>query len=119
MSPRFLNAWGTWQQTRNSLVLSLSLNIEERNRSTPGSTQEKKLNRNIDATLKDMQEHSISGLRMVDLAIADSSLIQKIKSESKAAKKEADRIKNATRTVAELTALTQKLTRLVKLFSLL
>lgn len=119
MTSQRLGNWGSWQQTRNSLVLSLSLNVELRNASTPGSADAAALTRLIETTHKDMQTHALDGLRMVDIEVANSGLVAQIKSDSNAAKAEADRIKNGTRSVQKLTKLTQRLSELVGLFTTL
>lgn len=116
MPERYLSSWGKWQQTRNTLSISLGLNIAARNRSQPESAEEAQLNRNIERTLDDMQEHAMNGLRMVDLAIADQGLIATISTQSEAAKKEADRLKNTTASVTRLTGLVGQLTLLTGLF---
>ena len=119
MAVHRIGNWGSWQQTRNSLVLSLSLNIELRNASAPGSGEAAALSQLIEATLRDMQTHAVNGLRMIDLEIANADLVARIRTESKAAKAEADRIKNSTRSVQKLTKLTQQLSALVGLFTTL
>ena len=118
MASQKLGNWGSWQQTRNSLVLSLSLNIEFRNASAPGSP-EVALTGLIEATLRDMQTHAMNGLRIVDLGIVEAGIVARIKTESGAAKAEADRIRNGTRSVEKLSKLTQRLSALVGLFTTL
>ncbi|MDA8747398.1 hypothetical protein N9M66_04230 [Litoreibacter sp.] len=117
MSAKRLSSWGKWQQTRNTLSTSLALNVAARNGSAPGSAEEGQLNRNINKTLEDMQEHALNGLRMVDLAITDQNLVSTIKIASEAAKREADRLKNATASVNKLTGFVTQLTQLVGLFT--
>ena len=119
MASQRLGNWGSWQQTRNSLILSLSLKIELRNASAPGSSEAAALTRLIEATLQDTQTHAMNGLRMVDRKIAKAGLVARIKTESKAAKAEADRIKNGTRSVQKLTKLAQQLSALVGQFTTL
>ena len=118
MASQRLGNWGSWQQTRNSLVLSLSLNIEFRNASAPGSA-EAALTGLIEATLRDMQTHAMNGLRIVDPGIAEAGIVARIKTESGAVKAEADRIRNGTRSAEKLSKLTQRLSALVGLFTTL
>ena len=113
MTTQPVSAWGTWQQTRNTLVQTLSLNIELRNAKTPGTPDEQALSQNIDQNIKDMQAHALNGLRQIDQAVLESNPAAQLARASKAAKTEADRIRKATKRVGDLTALTGKLTGVV------
>lgn len=113
MTTQSKSVWGTWQQTRNTLVQTLSLNIELRNAKTPGTPEEQALNQNIDQNIKDMQAHALNGLRQIDEAVLNSNLAAQLTKASKAAKTEANRIRKATKRVGDLTSLTGKLTSLV------
>jgi hypothetical protein len=116
MSNTQLSSWGKWQQTRNTLSQTLALNSAKRLETAPGSSEEAELDKNIQQNLTDMQAHALNGLRSVNMAIAEKKLVEKIALESEEAKKEADRIKTASATVKDLTDLTGKLTKVVKLF---
>jgi hypothetical protein len=116
MSNTQLSSWGKWQQTRNTLSQTLALNSAKRLETPPGSAEEASLDKNIQQNLTDMQAHALNGLRYVDMAIAEKQLVARISLESEEAKKEADRIKDASATVERLTDLTGKLTKVVKLF---
>lgn len=116
MAKKPLGNWGTWQQTRNTLVTSLGMNMDALNDSALGSAERTQLGKNIERTLADMQEHALNGLRMLDQEAADANLAALITAQSKEAKREADRIKNATKDVQKLTKLVGKLTELVGLF---
>jgi hypothetical protein len=116
MSTTQLSSWGKWQQTRNTLSQTLALNSAKRLASAPGSPEEASLDKNIQQNLSDMQAHALNGLRDVDMSIAEKDLVARISQQSEEAKKEADRIKDASATVEKLTDLTGKLAKLVKLF---
>ena len=116
MSKARLSNWGSWQQTRNAIAVNLGYNIESRNLAAPGSAAEKALSDNIQALLDSMQVHALSGLRQVDLEIANSDLLDEIATASRQIKKETDRIKDATQRLDDLTDLVKKLSKLVGLF---
>lgn len=113
MTAQATGSWGTWQQTRNTLVQTLSMNIELRNQQPVGSAEEIALNQNIKTNLKDMQDHALAGLRQVNASVLASGNAAKLTKASKEAKAEADRIRRAVEKVEELTELTAKLTKLV------
>ncbi|ABG32962.1 hypothetical protein CEP88_06940 [Roseobacter denitrificans] len=117
MSKARLSNWGSWQQTRNAIAVNLGYNIESRNNAAPGSDAEKLYSDNIDALLDSMKVHALSGLRQVDLEIANSTLLKEIEAASREIKKETDRIKDATERLDDLTRLVKKLAKLVGLFS--
>ncbi len=117
MSKARLSNWGSWQQTRNAIAVNLGYNIESRNRQIPGSAAEKEFSDNINDLLKSMQVHALSGLRQIDLEIANSTLLEDIAAASRDIKKETDRIKDATDRLDDLTRLVKKLSKLVGLFA--
>lgn len=96
---------GAWIQTRNTLVQNLVTTMEFRaplpNSGDPGSDFAK-ANAQIDRLTNQILELALVGLKQVDDAIASGTLVQDIAALSKEAKKEADRIKRATRTIQDI-----------------
>jgi hypothetical protein len=113
MSSQFTSRWGTWQQTRNTLVQTLSMNMEGRNNVPPGSHDAVAYTRNIEKILDDIQAHAITGLKLIDDDIKASETSVQLAKSSIQLKREADRIRNATKKVEDLTALVTKLSKLV------
>lgn len=107
------SSWGTWQQTQNVLVQTLGLNMEGQNSASPGSTDAIAYAANVDNNIADLSAHAMTGLRMLDAEIAEGATAQGLKNASADAKREADRIRNATRKVEDLTKLTGQLTQIV------
>lgn len=113
MALQMISNWGTWQQMRNTLVQTLSMNMQARNDQPPGSPAAVAYTRNIEQNLDDLQVHAISGLRKIDDAIAESNIATDLNKASAQLKREADRIRNAIRTIEGLSKLTGSLTKLV------
>ena len=114
-----LRTLGFWQQTRNSLYDALGV-CSERLETVPWSedpaSDHVRLNAAEDLIGNSIKAHAILGLKLIDDAIAQSGLIDRIKAASADAKKEADRIKNATKTVNEIVAVVEKVAGVVSLF---
>lgn len=107
---------GSWAQTRNVLVENLGMNMEFQDAadySDDPNSDFQKAQANIEKIFADLQSHSVVGLKLVDEAIKDSDLIRSISAASAEAKKEADLIKNAVKTVENLSKALGKVTSVV------
>ena len=110
---------GSWMRTRNVLVSTLIVHRQALSH-TPfselPSSDFVKFSQGIEQTLKNIEAHSIYALEIINDEIGASGLIDRISTDALSAKKEADRIKNATKRVQELAALVDKGTEIVGLF---
>ena len=112
-----MSNWGTWQQTRNTLTLAIAMNTKARNLAALETVEEKAHHNNLLASFDAFRLHALNGLHMVNLDAANPELIASIKTASKNAKAEADRIRNDTATIENLSGLVNGLTSLVNLFN--
>lgn len=113
MASTRMSGWGTWEQTKNVLVQTLGMNMEGQNAATPGSTEAIAYAANVDTNIADLRTHAITGLRMLDEEIATGATAQGLRVASADAKREANRIRQATRKVEDLIDLTGTLTQIV------
>lgn len=107
---------GSWQQTRNVIFETLAMTIDRQNaapESHDANSDYQRLQRLIDKLLEDAKTHAINGFRIVDDNIGATTVVKNLGAQSKAAKKEADRIKESTKKIAELTKLVGDLSKLV------
>ena len=107
---------GSWTQTRNVLVENLGMNMEFQDAadySDDPASDFQTAQANIEKIFADLRGHAVVGLKLVDEAIKDSDLITEIAALSAEAKKEADRIKNAVKTVERLAGALDKVTGVV------
>lgn len=111
---------GSWARTRNVLVSTLIVHrqalLQTPFSELPGSDYVK-FSQGVEKTLKNIEAHSIYALEIIDDEIAASGLIANISAAAVRARKEADRIKMATKRVNELAALVDQGTEIVGLFS--
>ena len=110
---------GSWMRTRNVLVSTLILHRQALQQTpfstTPGSDHVR-LSLGVEQTYRNIEAHAIYALELINDEIGASGLIARISDASAKAKKEADRIKNATKVVEELAALVDQGTQIVGLF---
>lgn len=97
-----VNVLGAWTQTRNTLVQNLTstmaLQLDAPFSQDPASDFVQ-ANVQADRIHEQIRVHALSGLKQIDAAIAAGTLVKDISALSKQAKVEADRIKNAAKTV--------------------
>lgn len=110
---------GSWIRTRNMLVSTLIVHrqaLQHTPFSDSPSSDFMKLSGGVQQTLKNIEAHSIYALEIINDEIAASGLIEQLSAAAVSAKKEADRIKNATKRVEELAALVDQGTQIVGFF---
>ena len=102
-----VNKLGAWTQTRNVLFENLGMAFDLLNQlpwSEDPSSDYQKANKQIEElNQKTIPQHAVTGLNIIDAAIADSDLVKDIKAKSQEAKDEADRIKDITKTIENVT----------------
>jgi len=97
---------GAWIQTRNTLIENLSSTLELLETapfSDDPNSNFVRGNAQVDRIQDQLRELALAGLKRVDDAIASGDLVKAISDLSKGAKKEADRIKQATKTIEAIT----------------
>ncbi|NJM50898.1 MAG: hypothetical protein HC843_08460 [Sphingomonadales bacterium] len=107
---------GGWLQTRNVLVENLGMNMEFQGNadfSDDPQSDFQKTQAIIDKIFADLQSHAVNGLKLVDENVKDSDLVAQIMEASAEAKKEADRIKNAVKTIEALAGAFDKVSKVV------
>lgn len=96
---------GAWRQTRNTLVSNLEETLEFQN-GVPGSTSPgsdyMRADREMKRIEKALRELALAGLKRIDDAIANGNLVKQIADESRRAKREADRLKQITKTLNDI-----------------
>lgn len=102
-----------WQQTVNVISETLAMTAEKQNATPVGTAEYVALQKLLDQLLEDFKTHSFNGIRIVNDAIKTSGTAKDLAQASKNAKAEADRIKNATKAVGELTKLAGELSKIV------
>lgn len=118
MATEFKNL-GSWVRTRNVLVSTLIVHRQALLHvpfSEITGSDYVQLSKGIEQTLKNIEAHSIYALELINDEIGASGLIDHISDAALQAKKEADRIKNATKRVEELVALVDQGTEIIGLF---
>jgi hypothetical protein len=111
---------GSWQRTRNVLVSTLMVLNEAQGAvefSELPESEFMKLERELRRASANISAHSVYALKLINEAINQSGLIDRIETAAKDAKKEADRIKNATKKIDEITRLVDTGTEIVGFFS--
>ena len=114
--PIKVRALGSWIQTRNVLFENLTMNMDFQDAadySDDPASDFRQAQANIKRILAKVQSHGVTGLKRVDEAIKGSDLMVEIAALSAEAKKEADRIKNAVKTVERLTGALDMVTGVV------
>jgi hypothetical protein len=94
-----------WVQTRNTLIQNLSSTLElleTASFSTDPGSDFVRGNAEADRIQDQLRQLALAGLKQVDDAIASGTLVKDITTLSKEAKKEADRITNATKTITAI-----------------
>lgn len=113
-----MTRFGPWTTTRIALFDSLgacTTALQTAPFSEAAGSNYVRLRKLQDELVDSIQAHSVIRLKEIDEEIQASGLIQRIKDASAEAKKEADRIKNATKTVNEIAAAVDKVVGVVKL----
>jgi archaellum component FlaC len=111
---------GSWIRTRNVLVSTLIMHrqmLEHTAESSDPESRFAQLNNGAEQTLRNIEAHSVYALRVINDEIGASNLIGQISDAAAKAKKEADRIKAAAKTIEELAALVDQGTEIIGLFS--
>jgi len=101
-----VNVLGAWTQARNTLVQNLATTfdfLDDVPFSDDPNSDFVKGNAQADRIQDQLRLLALSGLKQIDDAVASGTLVQDISDLSKKAKAEADRIKNAAKTVAGIT----------------
>jgi hypothetical protein len=101
-----VNVLGAWTQTRNTLVQNLTSTMELQQNapfSQDPASDFVQAGAQADRIQDQIRIHALSGLKQIDNAVAAGKLVKDISDLSKQAKVEADRIKNAAKTVAGIT----------------
>ncbi len=110
---------GSWLKTRNLLISTLIVHrqaLQHTAYSADPASDYARLRKGVEKTLINIEAHSIYALEMINNEIASSGVITRISDAAIKAKKEADRIKNATKHIEELAALVDQGTEIVGLF---
>ncbi|MFL6844501.1 MAG: hypothetical protein ACJ8ER_06435 [Allosphingosinicella sp.] len=100
-----INSLDAWVATRNALAQDLSSTLEFLS-TTPFSSdpasdfQQAKAQR--DRIIDQLQQLAVAGIEQIDEAIAAGPLLQQIGDLAQQANKEADALKNATKTVTKI-----------------
>jgi hypothetical protein len=98
-----VNSLEAWNETRNTLVENLGVTyaflVDEPTSDDPTSGY-RRGKAEVRRILDELERLSIVGLKQIDDQIAASSLIADITGLAREAKQEADRIKNAAKTIA-------------------
>lgn len=118
--PVKVNSLGAWNQTRNTLTQNLVSTLEfleiepfSHDPASPYQFAEAKAQQLLD----EMRRLAVTGLRQLDDQIASGSLVSDLAKLSKKAKVEADRLKNATKTIAGITRAVDSVTEVVTAIS--
>jgi hypothetical protein len=111
-----LNSFGFWAETRNALVAAVGATsqflVDEPTSDDPNSgyrLAKAEMKRLLDA----LERLAILGLKQIDDEIAASNLVKDLDAFSKEAKEEADRLKNAAKTIQEIADVVGKITGVV------
>lgn len=95
----------SWTASRNALATLLGLIFELQQTLTfstdPGSAYQK-AEAQAARILEQLKLLAVLGLREVDSAIANSSLVQQLNAQAKTANQEADALKTAAKTIAKI-----------------
>ena len=97
-----INVLGAWTQTRNTLVQNLTSTfdlLQDAAFSTDPASDFVRGNAEADRIQDQIRQLALLGLKQVDDAIAAGTIVQDINDLSKKAKVEADRLKNAVKTI--------------------
>ena len=99
------NSLDAWLKTRDAMAENLSSTLEflstEPFSSDPNSAFKKaKVQR--DRIVDEMQKLAVAGIKMVDDEVAAGDLVERINGLAKKAQVEADKLKNATKTIGKI-----------------
>lgn len=118
--PTKVNSLSAWTQTRNTLTQNLVSTLElletepaSQDPASPYQIAEAKAQQILD----EMRRLAVTGLKQIDDQIASGGLVADIAKLSKKAKAEADRLRNATKTIAGITKAVDAVTEVVTAIS--
>ncbi|HEY0414009.1 MAG TPA: hypothetical protein VGD66_12805 [Allosphingosinicella sp.] len=104
--PIKINSLDEWVQTRNALAQNLSSALEfetQQDFSTDPASDFQKSKQQRDRILDELKRLAVAGVQMIDDQIAAGTLVQQIKDLTKDAVDEAEKLKNATKTIDKIT----------------
>jgi hypothetical protein len=104
--PTKINSLDEWVQTRNALAQDLSSALEfetHQSFSTDPNSDFQKSKQQRDRILGELKRLAVAGIQQIDDQIAAGTLVQQIKAMAKDAQDEADKLKDATKTIDKIT----------------
>ena len=108
-----LSTFEPWKQTRQLLVDNLVKNAEVLASAAGDSAAFKQAQENTKTIQDKIDVHVRLGLRQINKSIVDTKLLSELGAAAQRARKETDRIVNATKSITRLTKLVDQLTTLV------
>lgn len=109
-----VNRISGWEQTLRVLSETLAMHLGEMGNYNADSPEFLEIEQNIAKIHEQLHTHAIAGIAQVNTKIATNSVLQEIKNASREAKREADRLKSATKTVQKLSGILDKVTKVVE-----
>ena len=101
-----VNQLSAWTQSRNALVENLTSTfqfLETEPHSNDPNSAFRKAEDESTRILEELRKLAVAGLRQIDDQIAAGTLVKDIADAAKDAKREADLLKKATKTIAKIT----------------
>ena len=118
--PTKVNSLGAWSQARNTLTQNLTSTLElleTEPASTDPASPYQIAEAKVQQILDDMRRLAVTGLKQIDDEIASGTLVADIADLSKKAKTEADRLRNAAKTIEGITKAVDAVTEVVTAIS--
>ena len=111
-----VNQLEPWRETRNTLAEDLQI-VFEFLVTVPASeapeSDYQKAQRQVDRLLAEMRRHAVTGLNAIDEEVAEGDLVARIAALSREAREEAERLKEAVKTIERITAAVDKVAGVV------
>jgi len=114
-----IDSFASWKETYWTIDANIGMNLEflvSADYSDDPDSGYKRAQRNIEELYEKLKLHAVVGLKLIDDQIASSEIMTSIAKLSDEARAEADSIKNAAKTIDNLSRSIGKVTKVVNKF---